>query len=229
MMIQAPQSATAASRASTRSDQHYQALARRIQNAAVRERASHASNGDHDSHAIVGAIGITSSRRGEGVSTVAGNLALAASELSLGPVLLVDANLPHPRIAGMFQLEDGARRKGLIDALVGDDAHEFVLPTSVENLFVMLPGQADQNRQLLSERSNIQRTIDQLREDFEWVIFDLPPATQLSECFALSGQLDSVLVVVQSDGPPRESVRRACRELEFAGAKVLGAVLNKHE
>lgn len=229
MMIQATQIASASSSVSTLVDQHYQALARRLQNASGRTGVADGMNGEDSTHGAVGAIGITSSRRGEGVSTVAANLALAAAEMSLGPVLLVDANLPHPDIAGMFELDPVANERGFVDALQGEDWQDLVVSTTVANLSVMLPGTAGPNRQLLNERAAIRRTIEQLREDFEWIIFDLPPATELSECFALSGQLDSVLVVVQADGPPRETVRKACRELEIAGAKVLGAVLNKHK
>ena len=228
MMIQATQVAPTSNGASTLVDQHYQALARRLQSASARTGVAE-SNGGESTHGSVGAIGITSSRRGEGVSTVAANLALAAAEMSLGPVLLVDANLPNPDIASMFQIDPSAGEKGFINALLGEDWHDLVVPTSVSNLSVMLPGEVGQNRQLLNERATIRRTIEQLREDFEWVIFDLPPATELSECFALSGQLDSVLVVVQADGPSRDVVRKACRELEIAGANVLGAVLNKHK
>lgn len=229
MMIQATTSAPTSSGATTLVDQHYQALARRLQNASVSRNGEDASSGDHSSPGIVGTIGITSSRRGEGVSTVAANLALAAAEMSLGPVLLVDANLPNPDIAGMFRIDPATGDKGLIDALLGEDHEDLVVETSVANLSVMLPGVIGKNRQLLNERHAIQQAIQRLREDYEWIIFDLPPATELSECFALSGQLDSVLVVVQADGPPRETVRRACRELEIAGAKVVGAVLNQHK
>lgn len=229
MMIQATTSAPTESGTSTLVDQHYQALARRLQNASVPRRAEETTNGEHSSPGVVGSIGITSSRRGEGVSTVAANLALAAAEMSLGPVLLVDANIPNPDIAKMFQIDPASSEKGLIDVLLGEDHEDLVVETSVPNLSVMLPGTIGRNRQLLNERPAIQRAIEKLREDYEWIIFDLPPATELSECFALSGQLDSVLVVVQADGPPKETVRRACRELEIAGAKVLGAVLNQHK
>ncbi len=228
-MIQATHSASPNARVSSLADQHYRALVHRLQVASVQSRLEGTSNGEEASHVSVGAIGITSSRRGEGVSTVAANLVVAASEMSLGPVLLVDANLQHPNIARMFGLNEAKDAKGFVDALQGQDVHDLVIPTSVQNLSVMLPGDVGQNGQLLNERSAIRGTIEQLRDDFEWIIFDLPPATELSECFALSGQLDSVLMVIQADGPPRESVRRACHELEIAGANVLGAVLNKRK
>jgi len=217
-MIQATHSASPNARVSSLADQHYRALVHRLQVASVQSRLEGTSNGEEASHVSVGAIGITSSRRGEGVSTVAANLVVAASEMSLGPVLLVDANLQHPNIARMFGLNEAKDAKGFVDALQGQDVHDLVIPTSVQK-----------NGQLLNERSAIRGTIEQLRDDFEWIIFDLPPATELSECFALSGQLDSVLMVIQADGPPRESVRRACHELEIAGANVLGAVLNKRK
>ncbi|REJ67844.1 MAG: hypothetical protein DWQ31_10155 [Planctomycetota bacterium] len=228
-MIRATKTASPNGKSTTQADAHYQALVRRLERTFG---GSDVNGGDGSQRNAVGAIGITSSRRGEGVSTVAANLALAAAEMSFGPVLLIDANLHHPSIARMFRLEDpggagGRGSRGFVDALGGDEIADLVEPTTVDNLSVMLLGGEGNALSLLNERLTIQRTIDELRTEYDWIIFDLPPATELSECFALSGQLDSVIMVVQADGPSRESVQRACRELEIAGANVLGAVLNK--
>ncbi len=228
-MIQATQPPPSNGRVSSHADEHYRALVRRLQQTSKRRTPDDSPGRTSSTGGSVGAIGVTSSRRGEGVSTVAANLAVAAAELSLGPVVLVDANLQQPCITDMFGLRVRADSAGFVDVLLGEDVHEVLVSTDVFNLSVMTPGKSGENRQLLNDRSAIQNTLDQLHADFEWIIFDLPPATELSECFALSGQLDGVLMVVQADGPPREIVRRACRELEIAGANVLGAVLNKHK
>jgi Mrp family chromosome partitioning ATPase len=77
-------------------------------------------------------IGITSCRRGEGVSTVATQLAWAAADLLTEDTLLVDCN---PRSA--------SNAPGLIDlAYHGGELEQLVQPTSISRLWTISCGSA---------------------------------------------------------------------------------------
>ncbi len=63
-------------------------------------------------------VGLTSAKRGEGVTTVACNLALYAADCHGLSVLLVDANHASPQLNSVFRIKEGP---GLAELLTGDD------------------------------------------------------------------------------------------------------------
>ena len=62
--------------------------------------------------------------------------------------------------------------------------------------------------------------------DFDYIIFDMPPVSQISITPRLAGFMDMVLLVVESEKNSREGVQRASALLAESNAHV-GAVMNK--
>jgi non-specific protein-tyrosine kinase len=69
--------------------------------------------------------------------------------------------------------------------------------------------------------------LDNLKHVFHLVIFDLPPARELTTCFAMASQLDGVLLVIEAEKSRRDAARRTVQLLARVDAKVLGVVFNK--
>ena len=63
--------------------------------------------------------------------------------------------------------------------------------------------------------------------DFDYIIFDMPPISQISITPRLAEYMDMVFVVVESEKTSRESLQRAAEMLTETGATV-GVVLNKN-
>ena len=83
-------------------------------------------------------LGVAGCDRLAGVSTIAGNLASRAAQLGMGPVLLVDGNLAHPRQAVNFGLRG---QNGLADYLAGEfSARDVVHNGKLDGLDVMPAG-----------------------------------------------------------------------------------------
>ena len=89
---------------------------------------------------------ICSANRGEGSSTVALGIAMAAAEVWNQPVLLIDGNFSHPQVCEAFGLPD---IHGLGDLLAGGlDVKSLVRDTTIQHLQVMgSRGAADQSHQ----------------------------------------------------------------------------------
>src|SRR6187401_1918469 len=68
-------------------------------------------------------IQVTSSRPGEGKTTIAVSLAISAAFAGL-KVVLVDADLRHPSASRIFKLD---KEKGLVDVLMGAEPVDKVL------------------------------------------------------------------------------------------------------
>jgi len=170
-------------------------------------------------------IGLTSSRPREGVSTVAANLAISAAMSQDCPVLLADANMSRPSVAREFSIASGP---GTSDILSGRaEMDECVLPLPSNNLFVLPAGSTVEHTQATHDALAIAKLLNEMDSKFGLVVFDLPPATELSPCFAFAGQLDGVILVVEAEKVQREAAERTKKRLLRAHARLLGVVFNK--
>jgi Mrp family chromosome partitioning ATPase len=153
-----------------------------------------------------------------GVTTMAAGLARVLSETGDGNVLLVDLT-PGQGSAQYFH----AGKAGCdLEELLQTRANAQVQ----ERLFVASDGsRGDKLSRILPQR--FAKLLPQLKSsDFDYIIFDMPPVSQISITPRLAGFMDMVLLVVESEKNSREGVQRATTLLSESGAHV-GAVLNK--
>jgi capsular exopolysaccharide synthesis family protein len=167
---------------------------------------------------------VVSSVKGEGVSTVARNVATMLSQNE--KTLLLDANLRHPSqhlAFGVKQvpgLSDIARQKVVVDDAIQNGF--------AGGLSLIACGESTEGAIQLSTRP-LKEAMDLLRSRFNRVIIDGPPITLFSEAVSLANLADSVILVVQADRTRWEVAEQAIRSLEESGARVLGAVLNRRK
>jgi protein-tyrosine kinase len=175
--------------------------------------------------AALRSIGVTSTVSGEGVSTIAAHLAERLAGTSMGRVLLVDAHLYSPSVHDVFQLEPSP---GFSEAAqVAVVTPEFIRENVRPDLDVMTAGaagaaRADQIAPALPE------LLDQWLPRYERIVFDLPALDRSTLALDLAVHMDGVLMVVEAQRLSRDHVAAAKLQLQRAGAKVVGAILNKH-
>ena len=171
------------------------------------------------------AIGVTSAEPGEGVTTVAVNLVLAANKISDDPILFVDANVTRPSKTRLFRARRG---KGLENVLAGEaDVFDCIVNSPVEHVSHLPPGRLRSGKRPAYDLASIEEMLDQIKHMFPLIFFDLPPSGQLTSCLALAGCLDGVVMVVEAGRAATDTVQRAKRELQRSNANLLGVVLNK--
>ncbi len=167
-------------------------------------------------------IGVTSSRSGEGVSTVAANLAAVASQVLDRNVLLIDAHPQHPAVDRTL----GVRRSpGLCDYLSGTDLADCLHETWLDALLV-LPAGVSPVITLPQDVQRVQSLFRDLRQGYGLIVVDLPPVDSLGCWLPLAGQLDGALLVVAAERISRQAAWRATTQLHGAGVRLRGAVLN---
>jgi len=171
------------------------------------------------------ALGIAGSSSGDGVSSICGNLAIAAAESGRRRVLLVDANVESPSLARMFS---GEAEPGWIDVLSGDSLQtESIQQTTLDTLALMPAGSARTNPAAFSDLDEIQPVLGQMTGEYDLVIFDLGVASEFSSSLMLAAAVDGVLLVLDSSRTRKAEARLAKQQLVEAGARLLGVVLNK--
>jgi capsular exopolysaccharide synthesis family protein len=168
---------------------------------------------------------VTSANPGDGKTVTAANLAVVFAQAGRR-VLLVDADLRKPGIHLIFDLPNA---HGLTTLLRSDEVSPDAIahPTEQENLRVLTTGPLPPNPAELLGSQHMRRIVDQLRARVDLVIFDSPPVQAVADASVLSSFLDGTVLVVDAGHSRRDAVRQARETLAKAGAKVLGAVVNR--
>lgn len=172
-------------------------------------------------------IGVTSAARHEGVTTVAVNLASAASCDLSGRVLLVDANITAPCGAEVAGARQGTGLADLLTNNSGLSLDDCLQSSSQPNLDVLAAGSPEHCKDLAVSGDRVRQVMREMTRQFQMVVFDLPTASELTPCFALARSLDGVVMVVEAERTRSKAVIRAKRQLIQSGVELLGVVFNK--
>jgi len=167
---------------------------------------------------------VTSSGPHEGKSTTVANLAITLAQMGT-KTLIIDSDLRRPVLHSIFGIE---KERGLTHFLV-DKARmdEIVKSTPIENLSLVTCGVLPPNPSELLGSKRMHEFVEKLKEEYEAILFDTPPAIAVTDAAVLSSFLDGVILVVSSGSISKEAVMRATTLLGNVNAKILGAVLNK--
>ncbi|GMU36957.1 MAG: polysaccharide biosynthesis tyrosine autokinase [Phycisphaerae bacterium] len=168
-------------------------------------------------------IVVTSPGPGDGKTTVACNLAIAAAQAGRR-VLLVDANLRRPCLGEHWA---GVEDRGLTTLLIGEGAlTDLAVKTPIPNLHVLGSGPMTPNPAELLAGDAFQAFLAGAVQKYDQVILDAPPVLLASDPTVLSSQVDGVIMTVRAKTNSRGAARRACALLASVNAHIFGAVLN---
>ncbi len=170
-------------------------------------------------------VAVTSCGKGAGVSTIAAGVAASLSETGDGNVLLV--NISGERGAAQqfykgkpgYSLDEALATKGL----VSDKQHGALVKA---NLYTTVE-QAGGDMLPANLPKKISALMPKLKaSEYDYIIFDMPPVNQTSVSARLSGLMDMVLLVIESEKTNQDVVKRVNQLLSESKATV-GTVLNK--
>ena len=172
------------------------------------------------------ALLVTSSRPGEGKSTAAACLAVNFAQLGMR-VLLIDGDLRNPSMHTVLGVENSA---GLTNYLAGaNEAADLVKPSGTEGLTLLTSGPRPPNPAELLASPRFASLLTTAAETYDVVIVDGPPIMGLADAPIIASVVGGTLLVVEAGGTRRAIVQDALKRLNFARARVLGALLNKFD
>ena len=126
---------------------------------------------DNDQKVIL----VTSTVSGEGKSFVSSNLAISLSLLGK-KVVIVGLDIRKPGLNKVFQLSN--KERGITQYLSNPetDLMELVQPSDVnKNLFILPGGSVPPNPTELLARDGLEKAIETLKANFDYVILDTAP------------------------------------------------------
>lgn len=170
------------------------------------------------------AMVITSPLPGDGKSTTAANLAitLAASGEN---VVLIDGDLRRPMVAKIFGLIGDA---GLTDVLAGRATiADVAQPAGRDgNLRIVAAGKIPPNPSEVLGSHRMNELVRSLSEE-AIVIVDAPPLIPVTDAAALAHNTDGAVIVATVGRTTFDALKKAQGNLERAGGRALGVVLNR--
>lgn len=183
----------------------------------IRTNIRFASSSDHEIKTVV----ITSSGPGEGKSTTSANLSVVFAN-SGQRVLLIDADLRKPTVHKTFNLVNNAGFSNLLSTK--EKLSSLVQETTVPNLHILTSGPKAPNPSELLGSSRMEQVLQELREEYDFVIFDMPPIVAVTDAQIMASKVDGTLMVIREDVSRKESLYKARDLLGMVNANVLGAV-----
>jgi capsular exopolysaccharide synthesis family protein len=177
---------------------------------------------------------VVSAGPGDGKTTVARHLASAAARMG-SVVLLLEADLREPALAGQLDLQPGP---GLADVLIGEvslwSATQLVDVDSApidgsagRSLDVLAAGvPLPPNPAKLIESQAMEGVLEEARATYDLVVIDTPPLAAVSDAFPLLRKVDGVIIVGRAGRNRRDVAQRLGETLAGAHAPLLGVVAN---
>lgn len=167
---------------------------------------------------------ITSAVLSEGKTTTSTSLALTIAQTS-SRVVIVDCDMRRPKVHSKFKI---VNKLGLSNVLSGMCKPEEVIQSveGYETLSVIPAGTLPPNPAELLSSAEMEELISFLKANYDYVILDTPPVDIVADALPLTQLVDGVVLVVRYHQSIHPELAAAVERLEFAGAKILGFILN---
>ncbi|WPC43280.1 CpsD/CapB family tyrosine-protein kinase [Clostridium sp. JS66] len=169
-------------------------------------------------------IVVTSSGPKEGKSVTCANLAVVMAENGC-KTILIDCDQRKSSIHKLFNISN---EKGLSDFLVGNiQFSEAVQKTEIPNLSMVTSGTKPPNPSELVASDKMKKFIEDLKENYDYIILDTPPVIVVTDAQLISSYADGCILVVASSEVEKAVAIKAKELLKKVNARILGVVLSK--
>jgi receptor protein-tyrosine kinase len=170
-------------------------------------------------------LAIASPGRSEGRSWLAANLATVFAQMG-ERVLLIDADMRHPRQHELFNLNNSV---GLSALLTGRAGREIVCRIHPKlRLFVLPAGILPPNPQELLGRQVFELVLDLFASQYDLIILDTPAASESADAQILASRADAAVLLVRRNHTRVDELKAAMQNLTESGVHVVGSVVSEY-
>jgi capsular exopolysaccharide synthesis family protein len=166
---------------------------------------------------------LTSPSPSEGKTVTTLNLGIALAQDG-HTVLIIDADLRKGCCHSRLGISN---HDGLSNVLAGKlSLQQALKKTNVEGLSLLSRGIVPPNPSDLLGSQMMRRVLDEIRESYDFILIDSPPAIAVADAAILSVFVDGVLLVFHAKKTTAGSARQIVERLDGVRATFLGVVLN---
>lgn len=169
------------------------------------------------------AIMLTSTTPANGKTFVTANLAITLAQANKR-VILVDSDIRKPRLHKVFELENTV---GLSDYLRNSSDGLYIRKTNIENLSIVTAGTMVNNPSELIGQEKFKKTIEALKEKYDYVIIDSSPILMVTDSILVSRVVDATILIAIYNKTRIDDLKSAVRRINYVGGNVAGVVVNR--
>lgn len=169
---------------------------------------------------------VTSTMPGEGKSWIASNLGVAFAQ-SNKKTVIIDSDMRKGRVHNIF---DTKIFPGLSNYLAEEDKRvkDYLIKTDIDNYLWVLPaGNVPPNPSELLSSERMIKGLEELKEEFDVIIFDSTPCMLVTDAVIISRIVDSTIIVSSYKKTKIENLKQVQKNIENVGGKIAGVVINK--
>lgn len=168
----------------------------------------------------------TSSRLGEGVSTVLANLSdYFRTNTDDNKVVVIDANLKRPDLKHFFNCQNTPY--GAMEVLLKQVRLQEALTPIGTNIWFL--GAGDQRRYIDGNLSanEFAGLIGECRQLFDYILIDCPPVLTYADALTIAPNADVTFMILQSIKIHRQVALKSISLLQDSECKIGGIILNR--
>lgn len=166
---------------------------------------------------------VTSTLAGEGKTTVAINLAYSLIRDG-HKVILLDADLRSQSVART--LGEKAVGNGMMDCLKDSSLSILDCIRSTQNGLDFISGRSTEKRHYTIDITATRQLLDQLAQNYDYVVIDTPPSEIVSDSVSLCRCADCVLYVIRQNYTQKSQILNAITSLHQKDVTITGVVFN---
>jgi capsular exopolysaccharide synthesis family protein len=161
---------------------------------------------------------------GSGTTTAATNLAACLASGGRR-VVLVEGNFRRPQLAEALNVPGGG--PGLGDVLAEAVMVSEAIVEVDENISLIPAGSPSHRMFELLNTRQMDALVAELRDRYDAILFDAPPAMVAGEALVLANKVDAAVLVVRAYKEQRGLVARLARQIGDTQCELLGVLLNR--
>lgn len=143
-------------------------------------------------------------------------------------VVLVDADMRRSNLIRNYRISLGGQRAGLAHCLAGIcSLDEVIYETNIHGAYIIPSGTLVANPLQLLSNVRFSLMLDKLAENFDLIIIDSPPVGAVVDSAVMAKSCDGAVFVTSYNETGGRELLDAKRQMQMAGCKVLGCILNK--
>jgi capsular exopolysaccharide synthesis family protein len=168
---------------------------------------------------------VTSSRKGEGKTTVSINLAVTLAEAGK-KVLLVDTDLRRPNV---HRVTGESRAPGIAEIFYDKcSLNEAIRPTIAPGVHLISVGENIPNPAAVMQSRKLRELIDRVKKEFDHVIVDTPPYGVITDAAPVMQKADGIILVARFGDTQVNELNHTVENLNRIRANVLGTALTAY-
>ena len=108
----------------------------------------------------------------------------------------------------------------------GVRVRDVVTHSGIPNLTILTSGPKPPNPSEMLGSQRMTEVIEEMKEQYDLVIFDMPPVVAVTDAQVVAHKVDGALLVVRERVSNKVALQKAKSLLDMVGANVLGVVYN---